>query len=169
MHRVHPQPALAFRRAVLADGDALWTILHAVLAAGDTYAWAPDTSRDEALALWQPPGGHTVVAHRAGHLAGTYLLKANQPGLGNHVANCGYMVAPDARGQGVGEALCRHSLDAARAFGFRAMQFNAVVSTNLGAIRLWERCGFAIVGTVPGAFRHPVHGDVALHVMHRTL
>ncbi len=165
----HPLPALAFRRAAPGDGDALWTILHAVLAAGDTYTWAPETSREDALALWHPPGGHTVVAHRDGQLAGTYLLKANQPGLGSHVANCGYMVAPDARGGGVGEALCRHSLDLARSLGFRAMQFNAVVSTNLGAVRLWERCGFAIVGTVPGAFRHPRHGDVAIHVMHRFL
>ncbi len=160
---------LAFRPSEAADADALWAILHAVLAAGDTYAWAPDTSRDEALALWQPPGGHTVVAHHDGRLVGTYLLKANQPGLGNHVANCGYMVAPEARGQGVGEALCRHSLDLARSLGFRAMQFNAVVSTNRGAIRLWERCGFVIVGTVPGAFRHPRHGEVAIHVMHRFL
>jgi ribosomal protein S18 acetylase RimI-like enzyme len=85
------------------------------------------------------------------------------------VANCGYMVAPEARGRGVAEAMCRHSLDAARALGFRAMVFNAVVSTNTGAIRVWERCGFAIVGTVPKAFRHPVHGEVAVHVMHREL
>jgi GNAT superfamily N-acetyltransferase len=79
------------------------------------------------------------------------------------------MVAPSARGRRLGEAICRHSLDVARSLGFRAMQFNAVVSTNLGAIRVWERCGFAIVGTVPGAHRHPVHGDVAIHVMHRWL
>lgn len=169
VHEGHPLPALAFRRAAPADADGLWAILHAVLSAGDTYAWAPDTSRDDGLALWQPPGGHTIVAHRDRRLAGTYLLKANQPGLGNHVANCGYMVAPDARGGGVGEALCRHSLDLARSLGFRAMQFNAVVSTNLGAVRLWERCGFAIVGTVPGAFRHPRHGEVAIHVMYRLL
>jgi GNAT superfamily N-acetyltransferase len=160
---------LAFRPSGAADADALWAILHAVLTAGDTYTWPPETSREDALALWHPPGGHTVVAHRDGRVAGTYLLKANQPGLGDHVANCGYMVAPEARGQGVGEALCRHSLDVARSLGFRAMQFNAVASTNLGAIRLWERCGFAIVGTVPGAFRHPRHGEVAIHVMHRLL
>ena len=85
------------------------------------------------------------------------------------IRDSGYMVAPEARGQGTGEALCRHSLDLARSLGFRAMQFNAVVSTNRGAIRLWERCGFVIVGTVPGAFRHPRHGEVAIHVMHRLL
>lgn len=160
---------LAFRPSAPTDADGLWGILHAVLAPGDTYAWAPDTSREEALAMWHPPGGRTIVAHHEGRLVGTYLLKANQPGLGNHVANCGYMVAPDARGRGLGEALCRHSLDLARSLGFRAMQFNAVVSTNLGAITVWQRCGFTLVGTVPGAHRHPVHGDVAIHVMHRWL
>jgi RimJ/RimL family protein N-acetyltransferase len=157
------------RRSVPADADAMWDIIHAVLAAGDTYAWPPDLTRADALALWHPPGGHTFVAFDGGRIVGTYLLKANQPGLGNHVANCGYMVAPSARGRGLGEAMCRHSLDVARSLGFRAMQFNAVVATNLGAIRVWERCGFAIVGTIPGAHRHPVHGDVAIHVMHRWL
>lgn len=160
---------LVFRPSAPDDAEALWSILHAVLAAGETYAWAPGTSRDEALALWHPPGGHTLVAVAGARIVGTYVLKANQPGLGNHVANCGYMVAPEARGQGVGEAMCRHSLELARSLGFRAMQFNAVVSTNRGAIKVWERCGFTIVGTVPGAFRHPVHGDVAIHVMHREL
>jgi ribosomal protein S18 acetylase RimI-like enzyme len=151
------------------DAAALWAILHAVIAAGDTYAYAPDMAQPDALAAWHPPGGRTFVAERDGRLVGTYLLKANQPGLGDHVANCGYMVAPEARGQGVGEALCRHSLDAARALGFRAMQFNAVVSTNIGAVALWQRCGFAIVGTVPLAFRHPREGLVDIHVMHRLL
>ncbi len=151
------------------DADALWAVLHAVIAAGDTYAFSPDMARADALAVWHPPGGHTLVAEREGLLVGTYLLKANQPGLGNHVANCGYMVAPEARGQGVGEALCRHSLGHARAVGFLAMQFNAVVSTNRGAIALWQRCGFAIVGTVPHAFRHPREGLVDIHVMYRRL
>jgi GNAT superfamily N-acetyltransferase len=160
---------LEFRRSAPADADALWAILQAVLAAGETYAWAPSTAREDALVLWHPPGGQTFVALEEGRLVGTYFLKANQPGLGDHVANCGYMVAPEARGRGLGEALCRHSLEVARRLGFRAMQFNAVVSTNRAAITVWERCGFTIVGTVPGAFRHPVHGDVAIHVMHRWL
>jgi GNAT superfamily N-acetyltransferase len=152
-----------------ADADALWPILQAVIAEGETYAFPPDMGRAEALALWHPPGGHTFVAELDGRIAGTSLLKANQPGLGSHVANCGYMVAPGARGRGVGEALCRHSLDAARALGFLAMQFNSVVSTNRGAIALWQRCGFSIVGTVPLAFRHPTDGLVDIHVMHRLL
>ena len=160
---------LAIRPDTPADADALWPILQAVIAAGDTYAFAPDMGRSEALALWHPPGGHTFVAELDARVVGTYLLKANQPGLGSHVANCGYMVAPGARGRGLGEALCRHSLDTARALGFRAMQFNAVVSTNRGAIALWQRCGFSIVGTVPLAFRHPTSGMVDIHVMHRLL
>ena len=160
---------ITIRPDTAGDSDPLWAILNAVIAAGDTYAFSPDMARAEALAVWHPPGGHTFVAERDGRLVGTYLLKANQPGLGSHVANCGYMVAPEARGVGIGEALCRHSLDQARALGFLAMQFNAVVSTNLGAIALWQRCGFAIVGTVPRAFRHPREGLVDIHVMHRVL
>ena len=168
--RAQPASApLTIRPDGSGDADALWAILHAVIAAGDTYAFAPDMSRADALVAWHPPGGHTVVAERDGRLVGTYLLKANQPGLGNHVANCGYMVAPEARGQGVGEALCRHSIDTARGLGFDAVQFNSVVSTNRGAIALWQRCGFAIVGTVPRAFRHPREGLVDIYVMHRLL
>ena len=160
---------LTIRPDTPAHADALWTILHAVITAGDTYAFSPDMSRADALAAWHPAGGHTFVAEREGRLVGTYLLKANQPGLGSHVANCGYMVAPEARGQGLGETLCRHSLEQARGLGFAAMQFNAVVSTNVGAIALWQRCGFSIVGTVPLAFRHSREGLVDIHVMHRLL
>ena len=104
-----------------------------------------------------------------GRVVGTYVMKANQPGQGSHVANCGYMVAPDVSGRGVGEAMCRHSLEEARGLGFRAMQFNFVVSTNARAVNLWKRCGFSIVGTVPQAFRHPTHGLVDTYVMHRSL
>ena len=160
---------LSIRPSTPLDADALWAILHAVLAGGDTYAFSPDLTRGDALAAWHPTGGHTFVAERAGRMIGTYLLKPNQPGLGSHVANCGYMVAAEARGQGLGEALCRHSLDQARSLGFTAMQFNSVVSTNVGAIALWQRCGFAIVGTVPLAFRHAREGLVDIHVMHRLL
>jgi L-amino acid N-acyltransferase YncA len=166
--RSTPDP-LVIRPATPADAEAIWAIVRAVLAAGDTYAWPTAPTREQGLALMQPPGGHSFVAERNGRIAGTYYVKANAMGPGDHVANCGYMVGPEARGQGVGEAMCRHSLDVARALGFRAMQFNAVVSTNHGAIRAWQRCGFHIVGTVPGAFRHPVHGDVDIHVMHRAL
>lgn len=161
--------ALHIRASTPADVDRLWPIVRDVLAAGDTYAWPTHPSRAEGLALMHPPAGHTFVAEDDGEVLGLYYLKANHQGPGDHVANCGYMTAPAARGRGVGEAMCRHSLVQARAIGFRAMVFNAVVSTNTGAVRLWQRCGFAIVGTVPAAFRHPVLGDVAVHVMHRPL
>ena len=160
---------LIVRAAGDGDHDAVWHIFHAVVSTGDTYAYPPDTTREQALASWFPPGGWTYVALADGRIVGTYVMKANQPGQGSHVANCGYMVAPDASGRGVGEAMCRHSLDEARRLGFRAMQFNFVVSTNTRAVNLWKRCGFSIVGTVPQAFRHPALGFVDTYVMHRTL
>jgi L-amino acid N-acyltransferase YncA len=157
---------LTIRRAGPADHDAIWRIFHDIVAAGDTYAYPPDTSREEAMALWFPKGGWTFVAEQDGAIVATYVMKANQPGQGNHVANCGYMVDPAASGRGVGEALCRHSLAEARHLGFLAMQFNFVVATNTRAVELWKRCGFSIVGTVPGAFRHPTLGLVDAHVMY---
>jgi RimJ/RimL family protein N-acetyltransferase len=160
---------LLIRRSTAADADGQWAVLEPVIRAGETYAYPRDLTRDAALALWHPAGGHTFVAELDGRIAGTYVLKPNQGGPGSHVANCGYMVASWARGRGLGEALCRHSLDTARGLGFRAMQFNSVVSTNRTAIAAWQRCGFAIVGTVPQAFDHPVHGPVDIHVMHRQL
>jgi RimJ/RimL family protein N-acetyltransferase len=164
-----PPEGLVVRPDTPADADGLWAVLEPVIRAGETYAYPRDLSRDAALAAWHPAGGHTFVAELDGRIAGTYLLKPNQGGPGSHVANCGYMVASWARGRGLGEALCRHSLDTARALGFRAMQFNSVVSTNRTAIAVWQRCGFAIVGNVPRAFDHPQHGPVDIHVMHRFL
>lgn len=106
-----------------------------------------------------------------GTILGTYVLKPNQPGLGSHVCNCGYVVAPAGRGRGIGAALCEHSQGAARALGFRSMQFNFVVSTNTGAVHLWQKMGFQIVGTLPGAFRHKdkVQGEVDAYVMFKRL
>ena len=162
-------PALVVRRAVPDDWPAIWPIFAAVVATGDTYTYAPDTPEPEARRLWMAPGAATYVAERAGEVVGTYTLKPNQPGLGAHVANAGYMVRPGAFGAGVGTAMAEHSLAEARAAGFRAMQFNAVVSTNTRAVALWRRLGFAVVGTVPAGFRHQALGDVDLYVMHRFL
>jgi L-amino acid N-acyltransferase YncA len=157
------------RRAVPDDWPAIWSIFSAVVGAGDTYTFAPDTSEAEARRLWIGDGFITCVAEREGDIVGTYLVKPNQPGLGAHVANAGYMVRPDAFGGGIGAALCEHSLAEARAAGYRAMQFNAVVSTNTRAVELWKRLGFRIIGTVPEGFRHARLGYVDLHIMHRTL
>ena len=163
------EPALVIRRATDADWPAIWPIVAAVIGRGDTYMLAPDTPEAAARAYWTGPAVRTYVAALGGEVVGMYAVRANQPGLGDHVANAGYMVRPGYDGRGIGAAMCAHSLDEARAAGFRAMQFNAVVSSNARAVALWQRLGFAIVGTVPGAFRHRTLGDVDIHVMHRFL
>ena len=160
---------LKLRRAGDSDRDAIWEIFRVVVASGDTYAFDPGIPRDEALAYWMNPANHCLVAEREGAVVGTYILKANQPGLGSHVANAAFMVAPGARGLGVGHAMGEHCLAEARRQGFRAMQFNFVVSTNESAIRLWQKLGFAIVGTLPRAFRHAHKGYVDAYVMFRSL
>lgn len=160
---------LNIRRATPADWPAIWRIMSAVIAAGDTYTWEPDTPADVARARWMGDGFITCVAEREGDVVGTYAVKANQPGPGSHVANAGYMVRADAFGQGIGGALCEHSLAEARAAGYRAMQFNAVVSTNTRAVALWQRFGFRIIGTVPEGFRHARLGFVDLYIMYRKL
>ncbi len=161
--------ALVIREIQAAEFEAVWPLFHSVIAAGDTYSYPPDMRFEEARALWTTPPSRTFVAERDGRVIGCYLLRPNQPGLGDHVANCGYMVAADARGQGIASAMCEHSLDAARRAGFAAIQFNFVVATNTTAVKLWQRHGFEIVGTVPGAFRHATLGPTAIHIMHRAL
>ena len=160
---------LEIRAATKPDRDPVCDIFHAIVTAGDTYAFDPKMSRDEALAYWFRADTHTYVAERDGRVVSTYILKANQPGLGSHVANAAFMVESDAQGSGVGRRMAEHCLEEARRFGFRAMQFNFVVSTNKGAIRLWKQLGFDIVGTLPGAFRHPKRGYVDVYVMFRSL
>ena len=160
---------LEIRSATNEDRDAIWNIFHAIVAAGDTYAFDPKISREEALAYWFRADTHTYVAEEDGHVVGIYILKANQPGLGSHVANAAFMVAPNARGLGIGREMGEHCLSEARRLGFRAMQFNFVVSTNEAAIRLWKQLDFEIVGTLPGAFRHPQKGYVDVYVMFRSL
>lgn len=160
---------MKIRAATKADHDAIWKILHKVVAVGDTYAIDPKISREEALAYWFGADTRTYIAESEGRIVGTYILRPNQSGGGSHVANAGFMVAPEARGQGMGRAMGEHSLNEARRLGFRAIQFNFVVSTNESAIRLWKQLGFEIVGTLPGAFRHPVKGYVEVYVMYRSL
>lgn len=161
--------AARIRPATADDHDAIWRVFHAVVAPGDTYAFAPDIARADALAAWLAPGIETFVAETGAGIMGTYTLKPNQAGPGDHVANCAYMVDPAAQGRGIGRAMAAHSIDAARARGFRAMQYNLVVSTNAPAIALWKKLGFEIVGTLPGAFRHPRDGEVDAYVMYRRL
>jgi L-amino acid N-acyltransferase YncA len=157
------------REATSADRDAIWDIFREVVAASDTYAFDPGMSRHEALGYWFQADTRTYVAENGGRIVGTYILRPNQSGGGSHVANAAFMVAPDARGQGIGRAMAEHCLSEARRLGFRAMQFNFVVSTNDSAVRLWQKFGFKIVGTLPGAFRHPEKGYIDVYVMHRWL
>jgi L-amino acid N-acyltransferase YncA len=160
---------VTIRDASDTDRDAVWSIFHAVIAGGDTYTFDPDASREDALAYWFQRGARTYVAESDGRVVGTYVMKPNQVGLGSHVANAGFMVSPAARGVGVGRAMAEHCLGEAKRLGYRAMQFNFVVSTNQTAIRLWEQLGFRIVGTLPGVFKHRTLGFVDAFVMFRSL
>jgi len=156
------------RPAAPADDDAIWAILEPVFRAGETYPIPRDVSRADALAYWHTPGHAVFVAEDNGCIVGTYYLRANNRGGGAHVANCGYMTAPQMRGRGVARTMCMHSLEQARQRGFTAMQFNFVIASNERAVRLWQACGFAIVGTLPRAFAHPRLGLVDAYVMFRS-
>ena len=166
---------LNIRPATDSDRDTIWDIFHEVIAAGDTYPIDPEMSRDGALAYWFGNDTHTYVAEldrlkRSSfqtdqHIVGTYILRSNQSGGGAHVANAAFMVPAVARGQGIGRAMGEHCLKEARRLGFRAMQFNFVVSTNESALKLWQKLGMKIVATLPGAFRHLEKGYVDVYVM----
>jgi ribosomal protein S18 acetylase RimI-like enzyme len=160
---VHIRPASAN------DADSIWEILEPAIRAGETYALPADMPREEVLAYWFRAGHELFIAEENGFAVGTYFLRANQEGGGSHVANCGYVTAQWAAGRGVARAMCAHSLERARMRGFKAMQFNFVVSTNERAIRLWQSFGFEIVGRLPGAFQHPSGGFVDALVMYRSL
>ncbi|MGE4480775.1 N-acetyltransferase family protein [Acidocella sp.] len=160
---------ITIRPASPADSDAIWDILSPMIRAGETYALPRDWTREQALAYWLAPEKQSFVAQKDGQSLGTYYIRANQAGGGAHVANCGYVTAGWAAGQGIARAMCLHSLEVARASGFRAMQFNLVVSTNQRAVRLWRGMGFETIGRLPGAFRHPEQGEVDALVMYRRL
>jgi len=171
---------LKIRPAKNSDRDAIWKILQEVIAAGDTYPLDPQTSREDALTYWFAKNGHVYVAEldrlnrsssaeRVIQVVGSYTLHPNQSGGGAHVANAAFIVSASARGQGIGRAMGEHCLKEARHLGFRAMQFNFVVSTNESAVKLWQSLGMKIVGTLPGAFRHPEKGYVDVYVMFQSL
>jgi len=162
--------AVEIREATPDDWPEIWPIFSEVVRAGETYAFDPAMTSDEARALWleQPPG-HTVVALVDGAVVGTAKMGPNRPARGSHVGTASFMVGPAARGHGVGRALATYVVGWHRDHGYRGIQFNAVVETNTAAVRLWQDLGFTIVGTVPGAFESTRHGRVGLHVMYLDL
>ena len=168
-----PAPAaagdLVIRDARPEDWAGIWPFFRQIVAAGETYTWPRDMSEHDARAAWFPSPGRTVVASVGGTVVGTAKTQPNQAGPGAHVANASFMVDPAYGGRGIGRALGEHVLAGARADGYRAMQFNAVVASNAGAVRLWSSLGFTVVGTVPAAFDHPRLGPVPLLIMYRTL
>jgi L-amino acid N-acyltransferase YncA len=147
------------------DVEAVWSILEQVIRGGEVFALPRDLSKTDALAYWFSPAHEVFAAVADGHILGAYYLRANHQGGGSHVANCGYMTSLAARGRGVASAMCRHSLDRARSRGFRAMQFNFVISSNEDAVHLWKKFGFRTVGILPKAFSHPSLGLVDALVM----
>ncbi|MEE8332794.1 MAG: GNAT family N-acetyltransferase [Alphaproteobacteria bacterium] len=160
---------MIIRLANAPDADAIWRILEPVFRAGDTYPLPADVERTDALAYWLSPDNEVFVAEEGDDIVGAYYLRANQGGGGAHVANCGYVTGAHATGRGVASRMCTHSLERAKERGFTAMQFNFVIATNERAVRLWQRMGFDIVGTLPGAFHHPTEGLVDALVMYRVL
>ena len=157
------------RRATILDSEAIWAILEPVIRAGETYTQPRDMSKEQALAYWFSEEKEPFVWEENGKILGTYFIKANQKGGGKHVANCGYITAEAERGRGIARAMCLHSLERAKERGFRAMQFNFVVSTNAAAVKLWSSLGFETVGRLPLAFDHPAHGFVDALVMYRQI
>jgi len=163
---MHP---FTIRKAVEADWDQIWPIVNEVFSRGDTYAYAPDTDKGQGHKIWMDSPTATYAAVEGETILGTYYIKPNQPGLGVHVCNAGYMVSVNARGKGIGRAMCAHSLREAVRLGFNAMQYNLVAVTNVYAVKLWQDMGFEIIGTLPKAFNHKSKGLVDAHVMYQLL
>ena len=160
---------MEIRKAQGKEWEQIWSIVQEVFENGDTYAYAPETTKAEAYKIWMKSPSATYVAVQDGIVLGTYYIKPNQPALGSHVCNAGYMVSSKAMGQGIGRAMCVHSLKEAVKLGFNAMQYNMVVVTNKYAIELWQDMGFEIIGTVPRAFEHKKLGLVDAHIMYKFL
>lgn len=151
------------------DKEAIWKIIEYVISKGDSFTFAPDVSREFAIEDWCRPEKHTFVAVSENKIVGTFYIKANQTGLGSHVANGSYMVSPDARRTGIGRMMGEFSLEEARKLGFYAMQFNFVVKSNEKAVNLWKSLGFEIIGEIPEAYRHLENGLTNAYIMYRKL
>jgi ribosomal protein S18 acetylase RimI-like enzyme len=170
---------IEIRKAVEADKPQIWEIIESVIATGDTYVFSPDSPEEKMLAYWFAADKKTYVAlwseppaatgESNQKIFGTFFLKDNQPDLGSHIANAGYMVAPAAKGKGIGRAMAEFSLEEARRLGYEAMQFNFVVKSNEVAVKLWMNLGFEIIGEIPEAFQHAENGLTNALIMYRKL
>ena len=160
---------IAIRRAGPADHDEIWNIILAVISTGDSYVFSPDSSKEKMLDFWCGEDKNTYVALIDNKITGTFFIKDNQPDLGSHIANAGYMTSPAAVGKGIGTAMGRFSIAEALRLGYKAMQFNFVVKTNETAISLWKKLGFEIIGEIPEAFNHLQLGLTNAYVMYRKL
>ena len=160
---------MEIRQATKEDSSVVWDIIKAVIAGGDTYVYPADSAEEEMLEYWFSPEKHAYVAELDGKIVATFWLKANQPGLGSHVANAAYMVSPDAAGRGIGKQIALWSLDEACRLGFTAIQFNFVVKSNTIAVKLWQKLGFEIIGEIPDAFNHARDGMTNAYIMYRKL
>jgi len=160
---------MIIRKATINDLEEIWKIFETVIKTGDTFAFPPGTGKDELQKIWFAPGMNTFVAEDNGKITGSYFIRPNQPGLGSHIANCGFMVDPEVRAMGIGGQLCEHSIQIAKELGYKGIQYNLVVSTNEKAVKLWERFGFKIIGTIPGGFNHQEFGYVNAYIMFRAI
>ena len=157
------------RKANATDADQIWDIIKAVIAQGDTYTFDPNSSKEQMLSYWMNPDKHTYVAEIHKDIVGTFIIKDNQPGLGSHIANAGYMTHPSVFGQGIGRKMCQFSLVEAKYLGYSAMQFNIVIKSNVHAVKLWHSMGFDIIGEIPDAFQHQTLGLTNAYIMYRKL
>ncbi len=160
---------MRIREATEKDWVLIWPIFHEIVKAGETYAYRPSTTIEQGKKIWIDAPRKTYVLEENGDIVGTYYLKTNQEGPGSHVCNCGYMVSSKARGRGLATIMCEHSQKMALELGYKAMQFNFVASSNEGAVHLWSKLGFEIVGRLPKAFNHPEKGLVDALVMYKWL
>jgi ribosomal protein S18 acetylase RimI-like enzyme len=160
---------LQIRKATQEDHDSIWEIIRQVIAPGDTYVFAADSSKEKMLSYWCGDDRHTYVAMMTNEILGTFFIKDNQPDLGSHIANAGYMVSPSYAGKGIGYAMGEFSLEEARRLGYAAMQFNIVMKSNDRAVKLWKKLGFDVIGEIPNAFQHKVLGLTNAFIMYRKL
>jgi L-amino acid N-acyltransferase YncA len=157
------------REATKEDWSSIWPIFNEIVSVGETYAYELDTTNEQAKKIWLDAPRKTYVFEENNEVLGTYYLKTNQAGPGNHVCNCGYMVSNLARGRGLATLMCEHSQSVAIELGYKAMQYNFVAASNDGAVRLWSKLGFEIVGRLPKAFNHPQKGYLDALVMYKWL